>query len=145
MEIIVFTGVQGCGKSTIYEKQFKDTHVRVNLDTLKTRKNEDKLIAECIEKSIPFIVDNTNVTIEQRKKYINIAKENNYKIISYYIPTTKEVAIARNNLREGKAHVAKVAIYTALKRLVEPSKEEGFDELYIVDNSDIDYKILPKL
>jgi hypothetical protein len=31
-----------------------------------------------------------------------------------------------------------------LKRLVVPTKEEGFDELYIVDNSGEDYVITTK-
>ena len=115
MEIIVLTGIPGSGKSTFYKKHFNDNYVRVNLDTLKTRKKEDALIKECIENNKSFVVDNTNVTIEQRKKYIDIAKEYGYKIISYFFPVNVNKSIEQNNLREGKERVAKVAIYDGQK------------------------------
>ena len=134
MEIIVLTGIPGSGKSTYYNNHFKDDYVRVNLDTLKTRKREDKLIKECIENNKSFVVDNTNVTIEQRKKYIDIAKENGYKIVNYFFPVDVNKSIMQNDLREGKARVAKVAIYVMAKKFVEPTINEGFDEVHkIVD------------
>jgi len=132
MEIIVLTGVPASGKSSFYEREFKDTHVRVNLDILVTRKNENDLIAKCIKENKSFVVDNTNIKPLQRKKYIDLAKENNCKVISYYIPMTKEIAIKRNSLREGKSKVPNVVIYTMLNRIVKPSKEEGFDEVHII-------------
>lgn len=130
MEIIVLTGIPGSGKSTFYKKHFNDNYVRVNLDTLKTRKKEDALIKECIENNKSFVVDNTNVTIEQRKKYIDIAKEHGYKIISYFFPVNVNKSIEQNNLREGKERVAKVAIYVMAKKFIEPTIEEGFDEIH---------------
>ena len=132
MEIIVLTGLQASGKSTLRNNyDYKDYEV-INLDILKTRKKEDKHIAECVNQCKSFIVDNTNVTIEHRKKYIDIAKEIGCKIVGYYLPITKEESIERNSLRKGTAKVPKIAIYTANKKLVPPTKEEGFDELYEV-------------
>ncbi|MFL5275653.1 MAG: ATP-binding protein, partial [Myxococcales bacterium] len=37
--------------------------------------------------------------------------------------------LRRNAVREGKARVPPVAIYVAAKKLVPPSREEGFDEV----------------
>jgi predicted kinase len=146
--IIVMTGVPASGKSSFCTSYFdNDKFVRINGDTLrkeyksKAAKMEDKLIADCISESKSFIIDNTNIKLEQRKKYIDIAKENGYKVINFYIPTTKEIAIERNKLREGDAHVSRVVIYTMLKNLVEPTKEEGFDKMYIIDNSEESYVI----
>jgi predicted kinase len=146
--IIVMTGVAASGKSTFCTNYFdNDKFVRINGDNLrkeyksKATKMEDKLIADCISEGKSFIIDNTNVKLEQRKKYIDIAKENGYKVVNFYIPTTKEIAIERNKLREGDAHVSRVVIYTMLKRLVIPTKEEGFDKMYIVDNSGENYVI----
>lgn len=151
MEMILFTGVPASGKSSLYEKLFKDTHVRINMDTLKmnytdykAKKEEIELIKECIRNGKSFVVDNTNVMVKQRKKYIDIAKENNYKIVSYYIEIDKKTAIARNELREGTAHVPPIAIYTSLSRLETPLKEEGFDELYVVKNTGEEYEITVK-
>lgn len=136
MTLIVLTGIQGSGKSEFCIKNFtKIDIVRINLDNLKSRIKEDALIKNCIIKNKSLIIDNINVTVLQRKKYIDLAKENNYKVISYYIKCEIDVAIARNKLREGFAHVPNFVIYTTCKNLVIPSKEEGFDALYVVNNS----------
>ena len=42
--------------------------------------------------------------------------------------------IARNELREGKARVPAKAIAATSNKLQMPSYEEGFDELYYVQN-----------
>ena len=44
---IIFIGIQACGKSTFYRERFSDI-VHINLDTLRTRKKENKLLEECI-------------------------------------------------------------------------------------------------
>jgi len=36
MEAVIFTGIQAVGKSTFYKEHFFTTHVRINLDMLKT-------------------------------------------------------------------------------------------------------------
>jgi len=38
MEAIIFIGIQATGKSTFYKDNFFKTHIRINLDMLKTRK-----------------------------------------------------------------------------------------------------------
>ena len=43
---IIFIGIQACGKSTFYRERFSDI-VHINLDTLRTRKKENKLLEEC--------------------------------------------------------------------------------------------------
>lgn len=144
MEIIVFTGIPASGKTTLFEKMFKGTYIRVSLSVLGARKNEDEFIAKCIKKNKSFVVDNTNMTITERKKYIDIAKKLNCKIINYRLCIDKEKAITRNNGRYGKARVKEVAIYTALKNFVQPSIEEGFNELYIVNNNGSDFSIKAK-
>jgi predicted kinase len=40
MQAIIFMGIQACGKSTFYHHKFALTHVRINLDMLKTRHRE---------------------------------------------------------------------------------------------------------
>ena len=45
MQLIIFIGIQASGKSTFYQQYFYHTHLRINLDMLKTRHRE-KLIFE---------------------------------------------------------------------------------------------------
>ena len=40
MEAVILIGIQGAGKSTFYKDRFFNTHVRINLDMLKTRHRE---------------------------------------------------------------------------------------------------------
>ena len=54
-------GIQGAGKSTFFKERFFDTHVRINLDMLKTRHREAILLDACIRAKQRFVVDNTNV------------------------------------------------------------------------------------
>jgi hypothetical protein len=53
-------------------------------------------------------------------------------VIGYYFDVSTREAVARNERREGRAKVPKVAIFTSAKRLVPPAIEEGFDELHTV-------------
>ena len=59
MEAVIFMGVQGSGKSSFYKERFFRTHVRINLDMLKTRHREGRFLRMCVETRQPFVVDNT--------------------------------------------------------------------------------------
>ena len=47
MEAVIFSGLQGAGKSSFYLARFFTTHVRINLDMLKTRRRERMLLDAC--------------------------------------------------------------------------------------------------
>jgi predicted kinase len=130
VEAIIFTGIQGSGKSTFYYQRFFHTHCRINLDMLRTRRREDILINACIQAGQRFVVDNTNPTRESREKYIDVAQAADFRLISYYfIPVTEE-ALQRNAEREGRQRVPDKAIRATASRLEVPTSDEGFDEIY---------------
>ena len=56
MEMVLFIGIQATGKSSFYLERFFRTHVRVNLDMLKTHHREDLLVKACLEGKTPFVV-----------------------------------------------------------------------------------------
>jgi predicted kinase len=134
MEAVIFVGLQGSGKSTYFKDHFEATHVRINMDTLKTRKREDKLLAECIDSKKDFVVDNTNPTVEQRAKYIQLAKAAGYTVKSIYFDISVNECKKRN--AERKTSVPLVAIYTTKKKMVVPSTTEGFDDVVVVKVED---------
>ena len=84
MEAVIFIGIQGSGKSTFYKERFVDTHIRINLDMLKTRHREQYLVNACIVAKQAFVVDNTNPTRADRSRYIEPAKAAGFKVIGYY-------------------------------------------------------------
>lgn len=132
MEAVIFIGIQATGKSTFYKEKFLNTHIRINLDMLKTRNREDIFLDACIKAKQPFVVDNTNPSIEDRKKYIDIAKSAKFKVIGYYFQSSIADAIKKNERREGKEHIPLAGIKSTHAKLRLPSFNEGFDELYYV-------------
>ncbi|MBD3244341.1 MAG: AAA family ATPase [Chitinivibrionales bacterium] len=130
MEAIILIGIQATGKSTFFKQNFADTHVRINLDMLKSRRREELLLDACIEGKTKFVVDNTNVSRETRARYIQPAKQAGFKVVGYYFSSKAPEAVSRN--RERGLNIPPQAIYGTAKRLEIPHMDEGFDELFYV-------------
>ena len=129
--VFVFTGIPASGKSTFYKKYFEPADFQhINLDKLRTRQREIMFIEQCVSQNCNVVIDNTNTTVEERKKYIDLFKANGYCIVGMYFQSILKDCIARNKLRENP--VPRVAIPYMQNRLVIPSYAEGFDELYFV-------------
>lgn len=134
MEAVIFIGLQAAGKSSFYREKFSDTHIRINLDMLKTRHRESILFNACLEAKQPLVIDNTNPTVEERKRYILPAKEKGFKIIGYYFKSNVEECKHRNSQRIKK--IPLVGIFATKKKLQLPSHNECFDRLYYVSIRD---------
>jgi predicted kinase len=132
MEAVIFIGIQGSGKSTFFRERFFDTHVRINLDMLRTRRREELLVAACLEGGQSFVIDNTNPLPSDRARYIEPARAAGFRAVAYYFETSLQEAMQRNNLRAGKQKIPAPAVAAAFKKLVPPSTEEGFNEIYTV-------------
>ncbi|HEV7330630.1 MAG TPA: AAA family ATPase [Flavisolibacter sp.] len=132
MQAVVFTGIQGSGKTTFYAERFLKTHLRISLDMLKTRNKERLFIQTCLATGQKFVVDNTNPTIAERKKYIEAAKEAAFKVVGYFFNAAVPEALERNRQRSGKELVSEIDIWAINKKLQPPTLAEGFDELYEV-------------
>ena len=79
-----------------------------------------------------LVIDNTNPTVEDRKKYIIPAKEKGFQILAYYFNSSLSDCKKRNSQREGKKVIPLVGILSTYKKLVLPSYTEGFDAIYSV-------------
>lgn len=133
----IMIGIQGSGKSEFCHRYLADVE-RINLDTLKTRNNEKKMIVDCHARGADYVVDNTNPTREDRARYIPAAKAEGYRIVGYFMQSRLQDCIARNNLREGKEVIPAKAISMTSNKLELPGKAEGFDELYFVANDGVE-------
>ncbi|RFM31176.1 ATP-binding protein [Chitinophaga silvisoli] len=132
MEAIIFCGLQASGKSTFYKEHFFNSHARISLDLLHTRNREDIFLHACLSSHMPFVVDNTNPTRNERQKYIVLAKHKHYTIKCYYFQTSLQDALTRNNTRQGKALIPHVGIKATLRRFQMPELFEGFDAIQYV-------------
>jgi predicted kinase len=125
-------GLQGAGKSTFFKQTFFNTHIRINMDMLKTRHREDLLLAACLEMKQPFVIDKTNPTTQNRERYIQAAREHRFQVAAYYFVPDLKLSLARNAARSGKERVPDTGLYATFKKLQPPTLEEGFDLLYTV-------------
>ena len=141
--MILFVGIPGCGKSTFYMNNFFNSHLRVSLDLLKTRKSEEKILEFCFKTSMPLVIDNTNVSEDDRKKYMGLAKANRYKIKGYFFMAEFKDCLARNEQRAEKERVPLKGMYAKYYKLQAPRMSEGFDELLYVEIIDNEFVVRP--
>jgi predicted kinase len=136
MQLIIFIGIPGCGKSTFYQQNFFHTHLRINLDMLRTRNRENRLLAFCFQTSMPAVIDNTNVQLQDRSAYISLAKKHRFTVTGYYFESHLQPCLERNAMRMGRQHVSEKGIRAKYYQLQVPALAEGFDELYYVQLQD---------
>lgn len=132
MEGIIFCGIQASGKSTFYSYHFMQTHLRISMDLLRTRNREKRFLDLCLQTSQRFVIDNTNPTAEDRKRYLAPALAAGFRMSAYYFETSMEEAIWRNAGRSGKARIPVKGIGGTRKRLEVPKLEEGFKRIFKV-------------
>jgi predicted kinase len=133
-ECVILVGLPAAGKSTFARGTFPG-HDYISKDAFPAaarnkQTRQDTALRAALGAGRSVIVDNTSVTPAERAAIISIAREFDARIVGYYLDVSTRVAVARNERREGRARVPKVAIFTCAKRLVAPSLAEGFDELH---------------
>lgn len=139
MQIIIFVGLPGSGKSTYYKEHFLNTHLRISNDLLKTKNREKLLLEFCKDTNMPFVIDNTNVQKADRKKYLDIIRgwQQEVSIKCIYFACDVPTCIKRNKQRTGKDCIPDCAIYSKAKIFEEPSIDEGFDEIETINTSEV--------
>jgi predicted kinase len=131
-EAIIFTGLQGAGKTTYFNDHFAGTHEHISRDILRTAEREAAVLDECLRSGRSFVIDNTNPTRQVREPLIQKAKAAGFQIHAYFFDTPVRTAIGRNNHRKDKKPIPVPAILRAAKHLQPPALEEGFDEIRVV-------------
>lgn len=135
-QCVILVGIPGAGKSTFARARFPG-HDYISKDAFppgarNKQARQDAALRDALGHGRSAVVDNTSVTPAERAAIITIAREFGARVAGYYLPISTREAVARNEGREGRAKVPKVAIFTCAKRLVPPSLDEGFDELHTV-------------
>lgn len=131
-EAVIFMGIQAVGKSSFFNARFSTTHIRINLDMLRTRHRENAILKACFEASQSFVVDNTNPTRADRARYLSQCRESAFRSIGYFFESRIHDAIKRNAQRPESERVPELGLRGVHARLELPSLGEGFDELYFV-------------
>ena len=140
--MVIFMGLQASGKTTFYERMFRDQgYMHINMDSLKgkKRRKEGEMLQECIDKGINCVIDNTNPKRSDRARYIVPGHYRGFRIVGYYFQSKLNDCIARNDTREKQVDLR--GILSTYNKLEMPSLEEGFDELNFVSIQDGEYVI----
>jgi predicted kinase len=136
LELIIFIGLPGSGKTTYYRAHFAATHAHVSKDLMpNARRRDDRQerdIAAALAAGQSVVVDNTNPSRDVRAPLIALGRRHGARIVAVYFETDVRTAIMRNRQREGRARVPDVAIFTTKKKLMPPTLEEGFDEVRVI-------------
>jgi predicted kinase len=136
MELVLFIGLQGSGKSSFYRERFAGSHVLVSKDlwphARRREARQRRLISEALAAGRSVVVDNTHPTVEARAPLLAVGKAHGARVVGYAFESRLEDCLARNAKREGRARVPEVALYATRKVLRWPSLAEGFDALFFV-------------
>lgn len=130
MQLIIFIGIQAAGKSSFYLLNLAHSHLRINLDMLKTRHRENIIFEAALASKTKMVIDNTNPTQADRARYIQRAKDAGFDVIAYYFDTDLTSSLIRNRAREGDANIPEVGIRHTYKKLQLPCKSEGFTQIF---------------
>ena len=148
--IVLMVGLPASGKSLLVQEYEKLGYSVLSLDK-KTMfsATETATLDKELKKSDKIVIDNTNITLDIRKKFIDFAKTNNLTIGTHYINTSKDDCLI-NSLnrmydRHGEIymHLSEVpakyksesnlfvisAIFSMVKNFEKVTKYEGFDQI----------------
>jgi predicted kinase len=132
MEMIVFSGIQGAGKSTFFHQRFASSHVRLSLDVVRTRNREDILLFACLAAQQPCVIDNTNPTANQRARYAAIGKAAGFRTVLYFFDVDLEQGLARNAGRSEAERIPEIGVRGTFAKLERPTMAENFDQIFLV-------------
>ncbi len=134
-EVAILVGLPGSGKTSFVRARLAG-HAHVSKDLMRSTRDRNArqltLVAQALAAGRSVVVDNTNLRGADRAPLIAAGRAAGAKVVGYFFDATAKECLARNRAREGKARVPDVAIHIARARLEAPTREEGFDALFIV-------------
>eukprot|EP00461_Guttulinopsis_vulgaris_P000507 UN00507 len=108
--------------------------VWANRDTLKTIPACQKVCQQALAAGKSAVIDNTNVTSDDRAAFIEIAKNAKVPVHAVVITPNKPLSFHLSNTRAiytlfARDRLPSVALHTSYKKWQEPTKDEGFETI----------------
>lgn len=138
-EIILNVGLPASGKSYFsLNNVVPYNYEYINQDKLKTLKKCIIETEKALKSSKNVIIDNTNLTIEHRKTFIELANKYGFKCRCLLFNTPLEICVHnsyfRNYTTNGEVKIIPKMVYNMMKKkYVKPELSEGFYEINKID------------
>ena len=139
-EVILNVGFPGSGKSHFTLNVVNNNYQHINQDILKTAKKCIIAVETALKLKKSVIIDNTNLTKENRKVFIDLANKYKVKCRCFIFNTPIEIckhnSYFRNYITDGKVNIIPNIVYNMMKKkYVKPELSEGFSEIDEIDFS----------
>jgi predicted kinase len=132
LDVAVLVGLQASGKSTFYRRCLSGRYALVSKDLFprgarNKQQRQMRQVAEALAAGRPVAVDNTNPSPEEWTPLVEAARAHGATATAYWFPPDLTGSLRRNAAREGRDRVPDVGVLATLRRLREPSPDDGFD------------------
>lgn len=153
LKLIILVGIQASGKTSFFRRHLAKESIHVSLDNWRGKGNvrakefhaiEEGLDALAAGKAAALVVDNTNASVETRRRYFDYAAlaaarlGRPVELTAYWFDEPLADCLARNALRPlnpptGEPYfVPPSAIAACHARLQPPTYSEGFSRIFRV-------------
>ena len=141
--MLMLVGIPGSGKSTFslsLEQAAPHVFARINQDSLGSRKKCEQATRQALSEGKVPIIDRCNFDFQQRKHFVNIAREFNVpvKVISLELP--KQECIRRCQARVNHETIApgeeRVVVEKLYSQFQTPHHDEGFASVQRLNHVD---------
>lgn len=146
--LYMLVGIPGSGKTTFALKKEKEDNIKVvssdRVRILHPEWNEElifpevyRLTSEYLKNGFDVILDATNITPKVRKRVFDAIDSYNvsYNKIAYFFDAKVDECVERVKVRntlKGELFLPLDVIASYSEKIIKPSKEEGFDEIYVL-------------
>lgn len=128
--LYLLMGIPASGKTTFCRRVLGEEVAVASLAVQGTRAKERAAFEEALSEGRAIAVDDTNATREQRAGWLELAKAAGYRAAGIYFRSEVGECLERNDAREGKAKVRRLAVLGIAAKMELPTMEDGFDQLF---------------
>jgi predicted kinase len=136
LEVVILIGLPGAGKSTFRGQRFVETHAVVSKDVLRNHRRperqQQRLVTAALASGLSVVVDDTHSSVQERAGIIAMARACGARVVGYFFESPLHECAERNQRRPARKRGPDGGLLAAARRLVAPSKAEGFAELLTV-------------
>ncbi|CAD6992745.1 unnamed protein product [Ceratitis capitata] len=137
-EMIIMVGLPGSGKSFFCKQHWeKHDYVIANADKLGTTQSCLKICEKALAAGKSCVVDNTNVDVESRKKFLALAKQ--YNVSCRCFVMNVQLDLVRHNIKyrhltdSNHSKINEMVFNMMKKKYTEPTVGEGFTHIIKVN------------